>query len=36
VAQVCTLAEYFVDTTCGGTRHRLSNFATRIVRLAAP
>jgi len=34
VGQVCTLAEYMVDTSCGGTRHRLSNYFTYIVELA--
>lgn len=34
VNQTCTLAAYMVDNSCGDTRHRLSNFATRIVGLS--
>jgi hypothetical protein len=32
VAQTCTLAQYVVDTTCGGTRITLGNWTTGITR----
>lgn len=33
IAQTCTLAEYVADTTCGGTRTALANWATFIGRV---
>ncbi len=33
IAQSCTLAEFEIDTTCGGTRTLLANWATSIGRL---
>jgi len=33
IAQTCTLAQYLADTSCGGTRVTLGNWATRISAL---
>ena len=30
IAQTCTTAQYFANTSCGGTRVTLGNWATRI------
>ena len=33
IGQTCTLAEFVVDTTCGGTRTILANWGTFITRV---
>jgi hypothetical protein len=32
IAHSCTLQEYVLDTTCGGTRGALGNWSTRVNR----
>jgi len=34
IGQTCTFEEFFLDTSCGGTRSALANWGTRISRLS--